>query len=313
MALLTIDELLTPLTRDQVKAKLYELAAALGLPTTAWFSGAPTRTLIAILAEVYGAFIAPLIVTITKSGFLDDSEGGWLTLLASTVYGVTRRDGTFAAGTVTLDNAGGGVYTFEIGECVFRNSTTDATYVNTEAFTLNALETGLDVDVRSQLIGSSGSAIAAQIDTLVTTMPDVSVTNAADIVGIDEETDAELRARCRDKLGALSPEGPAAAYRYVALTPELNGGANINRVKVLPATGNGTVVVKLAAPDGAPTGSDVTLVQEAFDTWATPDSVLVTAEAATEQAWALTVNAKVDTAAGLTTAEWQDLIKAALL
>lgn len=307
--MLSIDQLLTPLTAAQFKTKLYDLAAALGLPTTSWFAGAPTRTLIAITAEIYGAFVAPLIVTITKSGFLDDAEGGWLTLLASTVYGVTRRDATFAAGEVTLDNAGGGVYSFEIGECVFKNSTTDATYVNTEAFTLGALEVGKVVAIRAQDIGSAGNAAATEIDTLVTALDSVTVSNANDLAGVDEESDPDLRQRCRDKLGALSPDGPAAAYRYVALTPELNGGASVTRAKVLPATGDYTVTVVVADATGAPTAPDVALVQAGIDEWATPDNTVATVAACTETPFTADTTIYVNAAAGLTDAEWQALVK----
>lgn len=308
--MLSVDQLLTPLTEAQVKTKLYDLAAALGLPTTSWFAGAPTRTLIAILSAIYGAFLAPLIVTITKSGFLDDAEGGWLTLLASSVYGVTRRDATFAAGSVTLDNAGGGVYPFEIGECVFKNSTTDATYINTEAFTLGALEVGKVVAVRAQDIGSAGNAAATEIDALVTTLEGVTVSNADDLAGVDEESDPDLRQRCRDKLGALSPDGPAAAYRYVALTPELNGGASVTRAKVLPATGDYTVTVALADATGAASAPDIALVQAGLDEWATPDNTVATAQACAETPFTVTMQVHVNAAAGLTDGEWQDLIAA---
>lgn len=311
--MLSIDQLLTPLTREQVKAKLYELAASLGLPTTAWFSGAPTRTLITILSEIYGGFIAPLITTIAKSGFLDEAESGWLTLLAASVYDVDRKVATFATGEVTLDNAGGGIYTFDVSEALFKNSSTDEAYTNTESFTLGSLVTGLAVAVRAVNIGSVGNATAGQIDSIITTMPDVTVTNAGDLVGQDAESDAELRQRCRDKLGALSPDGPAAAFRYVAVTPELNGGANVNRVKVMPSEGTNTIDVILASPDGVPTGPDVALVQAGFDTWATPDTIVVTAVAATEQVWTVETNVTVDAAAGLTNAEWQEVIKAALV
>lgn len=310
--MLTITQLTTVLTRDQVKAKMYALAAALGLPTTSWVSGAPTRVLIAIISEIYGAFLAPLLVLLAKSGFLDDAEDSWLTLLARLVYSVTRRDATFASGTLTITNASGGVYSFDPGEFFAQNSTTDATYTNTEAFTLNGVGS-VDVAMQSEQAGSAGSAAAGAIDTLVTTLLGVTCSNAAAFVGIDSETDAELRDRCRAKLGALSPNGPADAYRYIALTQEYNGGANVNRAVVLPSSGNSTVSLIVAGPDGAPSGGDVTKVQTAIDSYATPDTVTATAFAATNQDLSYTVNAIVSTDAKLTDSQWQGAIKVALV
>lgn len=312
MALLTIDQLFTPLTKEQVKQKLYDLAAGLGLPTTAWVSGAPTRVLIAILSEIYGTFLAPLLVSLAKSGFLDDAEGNWLTLLAAKVYGVTRIEATFATGEVTVTNAGAGVYAFEIGEFSVRNSTTGATYHNAAYFEINGAG-AVAVDIVADVAGSAGSSGPGDIDELVVAITNVSVTNADDVLGVDAESDEDLRQRCRDRLGALSPNGPADAYRYVALTPELNGGANVNRCLVKEASGDATLTIVVAAPDGAPTGGDVTLVQAAIDAYATPDSVTATVFAAIEQALTYTVNVIVSTEAGLTTSEWQTLIKQTLV
>ena len=57
------------------------------------------------------------------------------------MYGVERSPGTFASGTLTFDNAGGGVYSGGIGDLIVRSSTTNKTYRNTEAFTIGALAT----------------------------------------------------------------------------------------------------------------------------------------------------------------------------
>jgi len=313
MALLTVDQLFTPLTYDQWKTKLYDTAAALGLPTTSWFSGAPTRVLIAATATIMATFLSPLLVSLAKSGFLDSAEpDGWLERVGKLVYGVTRRQATYATGEVTLINAGGGIYAFEIGEALFSNSTTQISYTNTEAIALGAFGTQT-IAVRATVPGSVGNAAIAAVDTIETTMPLVTVSNAAEIEGQDQESTDDYKQRCYDRLGALSPNGPAAAYRYVALTPELNGGANINRVRVLPALGDGEVTVILASPTGAPSGSDVTLVADAFDEWATPDIAIVNTQACGEAVWTVAATITVDAAAGLTDAEWEDLATDALI
>lgn len=309
---LGVDDLLTATTEAQIKAKLYEEAELLGLPTTAWLSGAPTRTIIAIVAKILGVLFAPLIVLIAASGFLDDAEDGWLTLIAELVYGVARVESTFASDELTFDNAGGGIFSFDPGEVIVKNSTTGKTYVNTEILSVGALATGVLCDFVAQEAGSASSAGVGQIDTLVTTMLGVTVTNASALTGTDEETDAALRVRCRAARGALSPNGPRAAYEYVATTPELTDGANVNRVRVLPAVGDGVVNVIIAAPDGTPTGGDIVKVQDAIDLWATPEIGTSLVAGAPELVLNVTATLHVKASASLTDPEWEALAETAL-
>ena len=121
--------LLTPESRETIKANIYSLADTLGLKTTNWFSGAPTRTLFAVAAWVFEGY-QKAVVSLTASHFLDTATAGGLTRLAYYVYGVERIESTYAAGSVTLTNAGGGVYSWAAGDLVLKNTSTGATYVN---------------------------------------------------------------------------------------------------------------------------------------------------------------------------------------
>lgn len=312
MTTLAIDDLLTAATPAEVLATLYELLEDLDLPTTTWESGDPLRTVLAVLAQVLGGY-STLQVVMVKSGFLDEAEQGWLTLIAREVYGVERIEATSASTDVTLTNAGGGVYSFDPGELVVKNSTTGATYVNTAIVSLGASTTLTGVNVQAQDVGSAGNAAIGQIDTLVTQLTDVTVTNPDQAAGTDEETDPALRDRCRLRLGALSPNGPARAYEYVALTPELNGGVAVTRVRVLPPPGDGTVTIVIAGAAGTISGGDVALVQAGIDEWATPSSVDATVQSATGIALSPTVDIYVDTAAGMSDPEWTTAVENALL
>lgn len=308
MALVAIELLLNPPSEEQFKKKLYDVAAALGLPVTSWVVGAPTRTIIAIVAKAYGAFVVPILVHAVKSGFLDDAEGDFLTLLAKKVYDVDRRIATRATTTVLVSNAMGGDYDFDVGDVVFRNSTTDVTYRNKAAFSVTPLQQNVPVDVEADVLGSAGNAAPGEIDELVTTALGLSVTNPSSAVAIDEETDTELRERCRDSLGALSPNGPADAYRFVALTQELNGGANVNRVKVLPAPGDSTVTVVVASPGGAPTNTDHDLVEAALLEHAVPETVTLNLQDATATPLSFDITLHVLAAAGLTDEQWEAVV-----
>lgn len=308
---LGIDDLLKPSTTDEIKAQIYQLLEGLGVSTTSWLAGAPTRTVIAVVSAVLSGF-TNLAVTIARSGFLDTAEGGWLTLLALLVYNVTRVEATFATGEVTLDNTAGGVFSFGAGEVIFKNTATSKTYVNVAPFTLGALETGKVVAVVAQELGTDSNAAPGQIDALVTTLTGVTVTNALAVVGVDAELDPDLRQRCRDSLGALSPNGPRAAYEYVAKTPELNGGVAVTRVKRLTPPGDGTLTIVIAGPAGPVGGATVALVQTGIDEHATPEVVTATVADSVAKPFTRNVTLHVSAAAGLTTTDWQTLAKAAL-
>ncbi len=250
---MTLDELTEPLTVDEAKTAIYDALEAVGVDTTTWKPGAPTRTIIAGVAIVLAAF-SRLQADIAKSGFLDTAAGDWLTLVAKYVYGVERDTGSFATGTVTLTNSGGGVYPVDPDDLVFLNSSSGKTYRNTAPFTVGAMST-LDVSVRADEIGSASNATATEIDTLVTTLIGVTVTNDAAILGNDAETDEALRTRCREKLGSLSPNGAKDAYAYFARTTKGADGESlgVTRVKAV-GTGTGLVEVYIATDSGEVTG-----------------------------------------------------------
>jgi ferric-dicitrate binding protein FerR (iron transport regulator) len=66
-------------------------------------------------------------------------------------------------------------------------------------------------DRRADRRGRSGSGLdlaLGAINTLVTTLLKVTVTNPAAVIGDDERRDLQLRDSCYAKLGSLSPFGP---------------------------------------------------------------------------------------------------------
>lgn len=254
---MTLDELTTPMTVDEAKTAIYDGLAAKGVRTTAWKAGAVARTIIACVAIVLAAF-SRLQALIAKGGFLETAEGVWLDQVALYVYGVTRSPGSFASGALTFDNAGGGVYSGGIGDLTVRSSATNKTYRNTAAFTIGALATGVEIPFAATELGADSTAPAGTIDTLVTTMSGVSVTNASALIGTDEETDTDLRTRCKAKLGTISPRGARDAYDYVARSAVASDGRpiGVTRVRTIP-DGVGGIDVYVATATGGVTGSNV--------------------------------------------------------
>jgi hypothetical protein len=314
----TLAELTTPLTRTEIEAAIYSAIEALGVKTTSWKPGAIARTIIAGTAIVLAAF-STLQARIAESGFLELAAGDWLTIVAREVYGVERSNGTFAAGNVTLTNTGGGLFTPGIGDVIFLNSTTGKTYRNTAAFVLNPFQVGLVVPVEAIEIGADSTAAPTDIDDFVTVLLAVTVTNPNALVGQDPETDAALRERCLAKTGVLSPNGPADAYRFLALSAVTTGGtpAGVTRVRTVP-DGAGNVLVILATASGPVTGiigdpsTPLGAANEAIQTQCVPLAVTATVQSAVASTIAVTYSLWVKNTIGLTVSQIQTQVATAL-
>lgn len=280
---LPVDQLIRPLTRDEVKAKVYSMLAATGVDVTSWQEGAVARTMIAIFCALV-AGLTNVVAAVVKGTFLDHATGVWLTLLALYVYNVARLDATFAPGFVTLTNNGGGVFNnVQIGDLLVKNPTTKKTYTNTAIFSLGAGPgTSVVVPIRAVEAGSASTSTANTITELVTTMLGVTCTNASAVVGTDAQSDPSLRRACRDSMGALSPAGPSAAYDYFAKrTPNGSGGfVDVNRSKVI-TSGTGLATVVVASASGSVSGPDVALIQAYLATTVLPTGQTLSVVSAT--------------------------------
>lgn len=308
---MTLDELTTPWTRAEVEAKIYAALATRGVSTTGWKPGAVVRTIIVGVAIVLSGF-SQLQALIAKSGFLELSEGDWLTLVARYVYGVERDEGSFATGTITLNNAGGNVYAGDPDDLVF--STVDGrTYRNTAAFAIGAFATGVVVPIQAVELGSAGTASAGTITQIETALLGVSCTNAASVVGTDAELDPALRTRCNEKTGTLSPNGARDAYSFVARSTKRANGESIGVTRVRTvADGYGGVTVYVATATGAVESADVALLQVAIDTQVVPLGVTATVVSAAAKMIAPTYELWVRDTSGKSDSEIGDAVAAKL-
>lgn len=250
----SIEDLTTPLTTDQVKQSIYDVLAAVGVTTTNWKPGAVVRTMIAACAIVIAA-LSSLTAKLARAGWIELAEGSWLTLAARYVYNVERVQATFAAGSATIDNAGGGVYAYAVGDLILENNRTHKLYRNTAVVNIAALQTGVSVSLAALEAGSEATAFPGEITIFQAPQPGLTVTNVTAVIGLDAEDDPTLRQRCRDKLGALSPMGPADAYASAARNATRADGTpiGINRIRITK-DGLGNVYVYVATASGAVTG-----------------------------------------------------------
>ena len=276
--LFSLDDLVTPVTRAEVEASIYEVMAVIGVNTTSWKPGAVVRTMVVAVSIVLSAF-SVLQAKIARSGFLALSTGDWLTLVAHYVYGVDRILATFAAGQVTLSNSGGGVYAGDPDDLIFSSSSTGKTYRNTAAFSIGALAT-VTLDIQASEQGALSTSAPGAIDTLTTPLLGVSCSNALSVIGRDAEEDPSLRARCSETLGALSPFGPWDAYASAVRNATRADGTSLGITRFRNTKdGSGNVYTYLAGDSGAVPGTvgdletDLGIADEAIQQLAAPLAV----------------------------------------
>lgn len=292
MAFFSVADLTKPATRAEVQASIYRALAILGVNTTAWSSGAVVRTMVVAASAMLSA-LSSLQAQIAQSGFLDLATGDWLTLVARYVYGVKREDATFASGVVTLTNSGGGIYVIDPGDLIVAKPVTGdpnsgKTYRNTTAFVLGAGATLTGIPISAVEAGAASTAAAGEITVLVTSLLNVTCTNPAALVGLDVESDAALRLKCSEKLGALSPMGPWDAYAYAARNAHRSTGepCGVTRTRTLK-DGYGNVTLVVASATGPVTGTlgddttDLGAIDNDVQTLAAPLAVTATTESAT--------------------------------
>lgn len=295
----TVNDLTTPLTFDEIRGSIYNVLAATGATTTTWKPGAVLRTVISGVAIV-AAGLSALIAILARSAFLPLASGEWLRLVAFYVYNVVRIEATYATGTVTLTNAGGGVYSLDPGDLVVQNPVTLKTYVNLDAVTINATS-AIIISIAATEVGSPSTSFVGEISKMVSALTGVTCANALTLVGYDTESDPALRARCVQKLGALSPNGPADAYGYVARSATRTDGSSIGvtRVRALP-DGNGGVDIYLADPTGSVVSSDLALIDTQIQRLVTPLCVLARVHSATPVVVPVTYKVWLYNTSGLT-------------
>lgn len=279
MAEISVWSLIIRQTAADFYAAALELAETVGLPVTTWRTGDPTRTMFRADANAFET-LDGVHAQLAASAFLETATGDWLTLRAKDVYGVERQEATFATASVTLANAGGGLYELAPGGLIVKNATTDATFTNQATVTINPLAASTVVSVVAQEAGVGGNSAVNEIDTVVSpALTGVSITASAVAVGgADEQSDEDLRTQCLATLGSLSPAGPADAYEYVAGNAELTGVAGVTRRTASGDNATGTVTVYVATTTTALDAPSVAAIQAAVDRWATPLAVLATVQ-----------------------------------
>jgi uncharacterized phage protein gp47/JayE len=280
MTVPTFEQLMTPNTRDEFLSSELFVAQELGLPVTAWQPVSVAREILYINAQMLeNQSVA--ITPIARGGLLDYAEGAWLTLLADQVYDVQRIESTFATGPIRLNNSLSTPHTFAAGDVRILNESTGKTYTSTTGGTLTGLG-NLTLSYAADEPGSASNITSGDVLSLVVDIPGVTAAYVSALLGQDEETDPQLRERCRESNAKASPNGPADAYNYFAKTATRPDGTAIGVTRTNRVPSNGTVTVYVADADGSVTSPDVAYVQEFLNENCVPTGfTVVTVSAAT--------------------------------
>lgn len=257
---LTLTQLLAPKTRDQIADDIVASLTTAGFPVTSWQSGSVPRTLVfafaATLATLWG-----LVAQVAAAAFLDTATGAWLTLHAKARFDLTRIAATFARHSVTLANASGSPITITPGQLLLTTSSGVVRYRSTNTTNTTVSSGGsAAVTVRAETAGIAGNAapgILVAPATAGLSFSYGSLTTRAR----DEETDAELRTRCRARWATLAAGATRGWYLYHLLSSTLSDGvtsAGVTRVGWIAPTGDGTFEVIVAGADGPLSGTQLT-------------------------------------------------------
>jgi hypothetical protein len=306
-------------------AQLLTNATTLQLAVTAWQSGGMGRTIMAIVANMLmlqdvntsvmaqGTFLdfaATGTVTYTdpNSGQVvtqyvtpDPSNPatwpdpstqpgpGWLDILADSNYNVQRFPAESASGNLTINNTSATTFgPFAPGTYHVANAA-GFTFSNVNSLTITP-GTLSNVPFAADIPGKASTTAPGTIVFPVTALVGVSVTNPAQFVGVDPESNPAVAARCRVKLQSLGTGGTSGSYTYwaetayqilQALNPPitLQGGRITSVSTVLsPSTGNLQVYVANSgsATPGNPIVTGATNLQITGATNASPIVLTVT-------------------------------------
>ena len=263
---LSLKELITPITKDQAMANALATLANLGFPTTNWADDSVPMVTLHAVTDLY-ADLRTAVYNIATGGYLDLATGPWLTLLAASQYQRDRLGAVFAEGLATLTAAAAsGPHTIVVGQLVISNAS-GKRFVNTTGGVL-PLGGTLQLSWKAETPGADWNVGVNTVNLIVAgAIAGVSVNNPSiggstwlTISGADEETDAQLRVRCKTRWAELAAvTGPPDLYKSLALnTP--NTGVRRAYVNDSNPRGPGTVDVYVAGETGPSPPAEVTAV-----------------------------------------------------
>jgi hypothetical protein len=306
MSLVTLNQLVSPVTATDALTIELAIAQGLNLPTTSWQPLGMARTILAINSNVVAQY-GTIVNLLAQGGYASyaalmvDANGTpittWMDLIASNNYNILRVPVSYASGPVPVSNSTATPYTYTVGQLHFQNTATRATYTNTASGTVAASGAStIQVQADAAWGGTIGTTGAGVTLAMLTPLPGVTPqAQASSLVGANAESNGALLTRGQSKLGTLSsiqqiptstpppaaPGGAPGAYDFVARSIPQAGSSStvypytvtspITRTSVAGINGFLTIFVANAA--GGPITSDVNAVNAAIQALCVPQGV----------------------------------------
>jgi uncharacterized phage protein gp47/JayE len=307
----TLATVLTTRTEAEVVADFLADLAAEDVPTAGWQPTSIQRAMLQIEARSQAAAEA-IRLRVVQGGYLDTATGAWLDLLAQGFFGLPRVAASAAVHKFRVtDSTAGAALSKQARTVRVRHDLTGLTFINAESFEvpMSGSTSGADPQFVCETLGVGGNVAASSAWTLITSLPGYTVTNPAiGVTGsslvtaaVDEETDAALRERCRNRWSTLGAGGNAAAVAY-RIT---QASTTVTRWQIDDANPNGpgSLDVYIANASGPATSDEVEDVED----YLTPRKAVGTGElrvfAATAHNVAVTATLYTDGSSGTVAAD----------
>lgn len=223
-ATITLEQLLTAQTSQQIFDLLISVYQSVGFPVTAWQLGGMERTRLAAISTTMADQITNQIPILAASGFVDFAQqlpGQWLPMLAQELYNLQQLPAQFADGYILLTNATSSTININSNQliAVFPSGNR---YFNLISGTLPSLGT-LSLPFQSEFAQNTAGGLNYNQDEtntagllLATPLPGVSITNPAATFTTPTHTGASL--------GTLTPSGGSGGdFHYIIVTVVVNG------------------------------------------------------------------------------------------
>lgn len=320
--MISFDVLINPPTETTIFNAMVAKMVSVGIPANQWNQRGVAIGIIRALANT-GGTLASIVSNGIKSRFVGRdangnllATGGWLTLAALFDFNVDRVLASSATTSLTLGNNGGNSYApLAAGTFIAKNSAGKA-FKSTADITLNPGNQNVACPVIAVETGTDSNTAPDDTWTIVSPAdPNITIVNASAALATDDQDDEDLTDLCTAKIGAASMNGPRGAYAYaisVAVRDDNGLPVNVNRWQKLLNDSSGTIQLYLAAPSGTPDSHDIAGVVNSIEAIARPDTVTVNVAAATALPTAGTLTVWAKTTAGVTAAQIQSAVNAAL-
>lgn len=277
----TLAELVTARTNDQITAEELAALTVEGFPVDSWGSGGAARSLLradAMALSVAEGIVAKLAKGAYGSTAAEAGEG-WLDLFMQSRFDLERIEATYAVGQVVLTVApGAGPFSVPAGGLLVTDG--NLRWRSTEAVTTNITSAApVTFSVRAEVSGAAGNVANGTITRIVSpALPGVTCNNPAigltstwlSASAIDREGDAAYLARGRARWATLGSGFTRDAVAYWCRSATMDGtptgtNAGCTRVAFGPVPGDGSYTVYTASATGPLASLSVAAVQAELD------------------------------------------------